>query len=81
LKRLGKKKWQRKVADVLERLAAALQPEYIVLGGGNAKKIGRLRRRMRLGKNNGAFIGGFRLWANGTIGDKSKERERRMRRL
>jgi len=81
LKRLGKKKWQRKVADVLERLAAALQPEYIVLGGGNAKKIGRLRRRMRLGKNNGAFIGGFRLWANGTIGDQSKERERRMRRL
>jgi polyphosphate glucokinase len=80
LKRLGKKKWQRKVADVLERLAAALQPEYIVLGGGNAKKIERLSRRMRLGKNNGAFIGGFRLWANGTIGDRSKEQEQRLRR-
>jgi polyphosphate glucokinase len=81
LKRLGRKKWQRTVTDVLKRLADALQPEYIVLGGGNAKKIGRLRRRMRLGKNNGAFIGGFRLWADGTIDDKSKEPERRMRRL
>jgi polyphosphate glucokinase len=67
LKRLGKKKWQRKVADVVERLAAALQPEYIVLGGGNAKKIERLPRRMQLGKNNGAFVGGFRLWGNDMI--------------
>ncbi len=67
LKRLGKKKWQRKVADVVERLAAALQPEYIVLGGGNAKKIGLLPRRTRRGKNNAAFVGGFRLWGNGTI--------------
>ena len=67
LKRLGKKKWQRKVADVVERLAAALQPEYIVLGGGNAKKIERLPRRTRRGKNNDAFVGGFRLWGNGTI--------------
>jgi predicted NBD/HSP70 family sugar kinase len=40
LKRLGMKKWQRKVADVVERLTAALQPEYVVLGGGNAKKNG-----------------------------------------
>ena len=38
LKRLGTKKWQRTVADVVERLTAALQPEYVVLGGGNAKK-------------------------------------------
>ena len=67
LKRLGKKKWQQKVADVVERLAAALQPEYIVLGGGNAKKIERLPRRTRRGKNNDAFVGGFRLWGNGTI--------------
>src|SRR5260370_9593152 len=62
LKRLGKKKWQRKVADVVERLAAALQPEYIVLGGGNAEKIERLPRRTRRGRNNDAFVGGFKLW-------------------
>src|SRR5258707_3210073 len=70
-KRLGKKKWQRKVADVVERLAAALQPEYIVLGGGNAEKIERLPRRTRRGRNNDAFVGGFKLWGKGTISDRS----------
>jgi polyphosphate glucokinase len=62
LKRLGKKKWQRRVADVVERLEAALEPEYIVLGGGNAEKIDHLPHRTRRGKNNDAFAGGFRLW-------------------
>ena len=71
MKRLGKKKWQRKVADVVERLAAALQPEYIVLGGGNAEKIERLPRRTRRGRNNDAFVGGFKLWGKGTISDRS----------
>ena len=39
LKRLGKKKWRRHVKDVVERLMAALQVEYVVLGGGNAKQL------------------------------------------
>src|SRR5215471_9578737 len=73
LKRLGMRKWQRTVADVVERLTAALQPEYVVLGGGNAKKIGRLPRRSRLGKDGAAFAGGLRLWSNDSISD-SKER-------
>jgi polyphosphate glucokinase len=72
LKRLGKNKWQRKVADVVERLAAALQPEYIVLGGGNAKEIERLPRRTRRGRNNDAFVGGFKLWGKGTTGYRLK---------
>src|SRR5262249_3780466 len=72
LKPLGKKKWQRKVADVVQRLAAALQPEYIVLGGGNAEKIERLPRRTRRGRNNDAFVGGFKLWGKGTTGYRSK---------
>jgi polyphosphate glucokinase len=33
----GKKKWRRHVADVVARLAAALEPDDIVIGGGNAK--------------------------------------------
>src|SRR5271170_4838286 len=45
LERLGKKKWARHVAAVTERLAAALEPDYIVLGGGNAKKLKRLPPR------------------------------------
>ncbi len=62
LKRYGKKKWRRNVDDVVERLIAALEPEYVVLGGGNADKLGKLPRKARLGNNDNAFVGGFRLW-------------------
>ena len=34
--RLGNKKWQTAVAETIERLTAALEPDYIVIGGGNA---------------------------------------------
>lgn len=62
LERLGKKKWRRKVADIVEHFIAALEPDYVVLGGGNAQKLGRLPRKARLGDNANAFKGGFRLW-------------------
>jgi polyphosphate glucokinase len=60
--RLGKKKWRAAVAEAIERLSAALQPEYVVLGGGNAKKLGELPPGVRLGANDNAFLGAFRLW-------------------
>jgi len=63
LQRLGKKKWRREVSDIVKRLAAALEPDYVVLGGGNAEKLGRLPRKVRLGDNANAFKGGFRLWS------------------
>jgi polyphosphate glucokinase len=62
LKRLGRKKWRRAVADVVERLKAALEPDYVVIGGGNAKLLKRLPAGARLGNNSHAFRGGFRLW-------------------
>jgi polyphosphate glucokinase len=62
LERLGRKKWRRKVADIVEHFIAALEPDYVVLGGGNAQKLGRLPRKARLGDNADAFKGGFRLW-------------------
>jgi polyphosphate glucokinase len=62
LERFGKKKWRRNVADVIERLATALEPDDIVLGGGNARLIKELPRGARVGDNNNAFNGGFRLW-------------------
>jgi len=58
----GPKKWRRNVADVVERLRAALGAEYVVLGGGNAKKLKKLPAGARLGDNRNAFVGGFRLW-------------------
>ena len=62
LKRLGKKRWRHHVEDVVQRLIAALVPEEVVIGGGNAKKLKKLPRGCRLGDNNNAFLGGFRLW-------------------
>ncbi len=62
LKRYGKKKWRRYVVDIVAALRSALQTDYVVVGGGNAKKLGRLPKWARLGNNHQAFIGGFRLW-------------------
>ena len=62
LKRVGKKKWRRYVADVVARLIAALEPDYVVLGGGNVHKLKELPPSCRVGDNANAFRGGFRLW-------------------
>ena len=62
LKKHGQKKWQRYVADVVDRLTRALEPDDVVLGGGNAKKLTKLPSGCRMGDNANAFLGGFRLW-------------------
>jgi len=62
LKRLGRKKWQRHVEEVVERLIAALKPDDVVIGGGNVKKLEPLPPGTRAGDNANAFLGGFRLW-------------------
>ena len=64
LKRLGKKKWREAVADVVQQLKSALQADYVVLGGGNARLLKGLPKGASLGKNTNAFLGGFRLWQN-----------------
>ena len=62
LKRLGKKKWRRRVADVVTRLKTALEADDVVVGGGNAKLLRSLPRGVRRGANANAFLGGYRLW-------------------
>jgi polyphosphate glucokinase len=62
LKRVGRKKWERQVFKAVETLRAALQPDYVVLGGGNSKKLKKLPPKVRLGDNRNAFLGGLRLW-------------------
>ena len=64
LKKYGKKKWRRYVADVVQRLTTALEPEDVVLGGGNVHKLKKLPPGCRAGDNANAFLGGFRLWQN-----------------
>jgi len=65
LERLGKKKWRERVFDVVERLKAALEADYVVLGGGNARLLKKLPPGARPGNNAYAFRGGFRLWTGG----------------
>lgn len=63
LERLGKKKWRKRVEDVIARLRAALLPDDIVIGGGNVRHLDPLPAGCRAGDNANAFAGGFRLWA------------------
>jgi polyphosphate glucokinase len=64
----GKPKWRHYVADVVRRLTAALEPEDVVLGGGNVHKLKNLPAGCRAGDNTNAFLGGFRLWRkNGSV--------------
>jgi polyphosphate glucokinase len=67
LDRLGKKKWQKNVFEVVNKLRQAMQADDVVLGGGNAKKLDKLPTGMRLGSNNNAFLGGFRMWQDETV--------------
>ena len=62
LQRFGKKKWRKQVKKVIALLSAALEPDDIVIGGGNVEKLGKLPAGCRHGDNENAFIGGFRLW-------------------
>ena len=62
LKRYGKKSWRKQVATVTKKLKVALKANYVVLGGGNSKKLKRLPRGTLLGSNASAFVGGFRMW-------------------
>ena len=58
----GSKKWRRDVADVISQLSVALEADYVVIGGGNARKLKKLPKNARLGNNDFAFLGGFRSW-------------------
>lgn len=67
LDRLGKKKWEKNVSDVVEQLRQAMQADDVVLGGGNAKVLKNLPDGARLGSNSNAFIGGFRMWQDESV--------------
>ncbi len=62
LDRFGKKRWRKLVKDVVERLVAALEPQDVVIGGGNVIHMNKLPRGCRASNNAHAFIGAFRMW-------------------
>jgi polyphosphate glucokinase len=68
LQRLGKKRWRKHVAKVTKILKTSLGADYVVLGGGNSKKLKELPPGAQLGANENAFLGGLRLWGQSTRG-------------
>ena len=79
LERLGKKRWRERVAEVVALLVAALQPDDVVLGGGNVHKLKALPPGCRAGDNANAFAGAFRLWSDAADGGSPWRRPRRTR--
>ncbi|MGH8803050.1 MAG: ROK family protein [Casimicrobiaceae bacterium] len=63
LEKFGRKKWRSYVTDVIQRLVTALEPDDVVIGGGNAALLKQLPARARFGGNADAFAGGLRMWA------------------
>jgi predicted NBD/HSP70 family sugar kinase len=73
LERLGRKRWEKAVHETIELFVAALEPEYVVLGGGNSKRLEKLPDKVHLGRNEDAFLGGFRLWLDTPPGRPSAQ--------
>jgi polyphosphate glucokinase len=74
LERLGRKKWRKAVNDVVTQLGTLLEADYVVIGGGNAHKLKRLPKNARLGSNDYAFLGGFRIWHHGNKPASKRDR-------
>ena len=61
---LGEEAWEEEALRVVPALKQSFIADYVVLGGGNAKRIEKLPRGVELGHNRNAFTGGVRLWQN-----------------
>ncbi len=62
LDRMGKRRWRMHVWRIVDLFRKALQPDEVVLGGGNIAHLDDPPEGVRLGDNDFAFLGGFRLW-------------------
>ena len=76
-KRMGRRKWQKHVEKVVALFKHALQADYIVLGGGQTKRLKKLPTGVRLGSNRNAILGGLRLWEE----RRQSERRRKPRQI
>jgi predicted NBD/HSP70 family sugar kinase len=70
LQKYGKQNWRCHVTDMVRRLTAAIEPDEVVLGGGNVNKLVELPPGCRAGNNTNAFLGGFRLWEKRPVKSK-----------
>lgn len=58
----GVNRWRADVVKAALVLKAAFLADYVVLGGGNAKKLDHLPEGCRRGGNHNAYYGGLRMW-------------------
>jgi predicted NBD/HSP70 family sugar kinase len=65
LEKRGFKQWKSAVARAATVLKDAFLADYVVLGGGNVKRLKRLPEGCRRGGNEYAFFGGLRMWEHG----------------
>lgn len=68
IEKFGRRRWKDFVFEAVELLRYALVAEYVVIGGGNVKKLGSMPPLATMGSNMHAFIGGYRLWEPGYVG-------------
>ena len=64
LERLRLDKWRKHIFKIVGHLSGALEPDSIVMGGGNAKKLGHKPPKCMVGLNKNAFAGGIANWEN-----------------
>ncbi|MGO8998807.1 MAG: ROK family protein [Polyangiaceae bacterium] len=82
LERFGKKKWNKRVARVVETALRVFNPQHVYLGGGNAKHVKlALPANVKLTPNVAGLTGGFALWAHegmttATPGARTRSRAR-----
>lgn len=62
LAELGEKEWERLVIEAVGQLKKSFIADYVVLGGGNTKKLSELPEGAEQGHNRNAYLGGVRLW-------------------
>jgi hypothetical protein len=74
VKRLGEEEWKREVLYAIPQLKRSFIADYVVLGGGNAKRFSKLPEGIEPGDNDNAYRGGLRLWENEPRSSKPKWR-------
>ena len=75
LQKHGKKRWRQTLELLVARFVDGLMLDDFVIGGGNAKKLKKAPPGARLGSNDNAFIGGFRLWSEEHSGTRAPDPE------
>ena len=63
LKKVGRKRWNRRVAEMVQQLEKIINYQKLYIGGGNAKKItGQLPANVTIIDNTAGLLGGIALW-------------------